>query len=115
MPTKTPAIKIPEDSDDIVAETSEERSALEAATGWCCSRLDNRRAIQSCADKVYFAVQFARYRADGSVIGRFPSMWVVTLCEGRWGIAARSSFAPRPAVRSTQRAPRDGRITGCRS
>jgi len=136
---------VPEDSDDIVAETQEERSALEAvnaymrafnardvagtdaalhfphvrlasgtvrvteapgslppdffarfaaAEGWACSRWDYRRAVQSCHDKVHFAVQFTRYRSDGSVIGRYPSMWVVTLRDGHWGIEARSSFAP---------------------
>ncbi len=38
--------------------------------------------------------EFTRYRTDGSVIGRFPSMWIVTLRKGRWGVEARSSFAP---------------------
>jgi hypothetical protein len=136
---------VPDDSDDIVAETPEERSALEAVNaymrafnardvagtdaalhfphvrlasgtvrvmkapgslprdlferfaaehGWACSRWDYRCAVQSCADKVHFAVQFTRYRADGSVIGHYPSMWIVTLHDGRWGIQARSSFAP---------------------
>ncbi len=64
------------------------------ADGWACSRWDYRRAIQSGADKVHFAVQFTRYRADGSVIGHFPSMWIVTLRDGRWGVQARSSFVP---------------------
>ena len=136
---------VPDDTDDIVAQTSEERSALEAvnaymqafnardvagtdaalhfphvrlasgavhileapgslpvdfferfadSAGWVCSRWDYRRAIQSGRDKVHFAVQFTRYRADGSVIGRYPSMWIVTLRDGRWGVEARSSFAP---------------------
>jgi hypothetical protein len=137
--------EFPEDSDDIVAETPEERAALEAvnaymrafnardiagtdaalhfphvrlasgavrimeepgtlpaefferfsaADGWVCSRWDYRRAVQSCSDKVHFAVQFTRYRGDGSVIGHYPSMWIVTLRKGRWGVEARSSFAP---------------------
>ena len=64
------------------------------ATGWACSRWDYRRAVQTSAKKVHFAVQFTRYRADGSVIGRYPSMWIVTLHQGRWGVQARSSFAP---------------------
>ena len=65
-----------------------------AATGWAGSRWDYRRAIQSGPDKVHFAVQFTRYRADASVIGHYPSLWVVTRREERWGIEARSSFAP---------------------
>jgi hypothetical protein len=65
-----------------------------AATGWAYSRWDYRRAVQSAGDKVHFAVQFTRYRGDGSVIGCYPSMWIVTFQEGRWGVQARSSFAP---------------------
>ncbi len=64
------------------------------ADGWAYSRWDYRRAVQSCSEKVHFAVQFTRYRADGSVIGHYPSMWIVTLRDGRWGVEARSSFAP---------------------
>ena len=67
---------------------------LNAATGWAYSRWDYRRAVQSGPDKVHFAVQFTRYRADDSVIGHYPSMWIVTLQDGRWGVQARSSFAP---------------------
>ena len=65
-----------------------------AATGWHYSLWDYRRAVQSTDDKVHFAVQFSRYRADGSVIGAFPSMWIVAKIDGRWGVQARSSFAP---------------------
>ena len=63
-------------------------------TGWAYSCWDYRHAVQSCPDKVHFAVQFTRYRADGSVIGVYPSMWIVTLKDGHWGVQARSSFAP---------------------
>jgi hypothetical protein len=65
-----------------------------AASGWAYSRWDYRRAVQSSRDKVHFAVQFTRYREDGSAIGSYPSMWIVTRREGRWGVQARSSFAP---------------------
>ena len=63
-------------------------------TGWHYSLWDYRRAVQSCADKVHFAVQFTRYREDDSVIGHYPSMWIVVRIDGRWGVQARSSFAP---------------------
>ena len=63
-------------------------------TGWHYTLWDYRRAVQSSADKVHFAVQFTRYRADGSVIGHYPSLWVVALLDGRWGVQGRSSFAP---------------------
>jgi len=37
---------------------------------------------------------FARYRANGSLIGRFDSIYVVTREGGHWGVKARSSFFP---------------------
>lgn len=64
------------------------------STGWHYTLWDYRRAIQSTDDKVHFAVQFTRYRADNSVIGVYPSMWIVAKLDGRWGVQARSSFAP---------------------
>ena len=63
-------------------------------TGWHYSLWDYRHAIQSTVDKVHFAVQFTRYRADDTVIGHYPSLWIVSLIDGRWGVQARSSFAP---------------------
>lgn len=64
------------------------------STGWHYTLWDYRRAIQSTDDKVHFAVQFTRYREDNSVIGVYPSMWIVAKIDGRWGVQARSSFAP---------------------
>ena len=63
-------------------------------TGWEYSLWDYRRAIQSGPDKVHFAVQFTRYLKDGTPDGEYPSMWIVTKIDGKWGIQARSSFAP---------------------
>ena len=63
-------------------------------TGWAYSFWDYRRAVQSKEDKVHFAVQFTRYRADHTTIGVYPSMWIVAKIDGRWGVQARSSFAP---------------------
>jgi hypothetical protein len=50
--------------------------------------------IHAGPDKVHFDTCFARYRADGSTIGHFDSIYVVTLENGHWGVKARSSFAP---------------------
>jgi hypothetical protein len=52
------------------------------------------KMIQSGPDKVHFAVEFIRYDAEGKEIGRFPSLYVVTLKDGHWGVHGRSSFAP---------------------
>jgi hypothetical protein len=61
---------------------------------WDHSRWESMKVIQSGAEKVHFAVTFVRYDAAGKVIGKFPSLYVVTLKDGHWGVQARSSFAP---------------------
>lgn len=64
-----------------------------AGDGWDRSAWDFRRAIASSADKVHFDVQFTRYRADGSSMGSFRSLWVVAKINGRWAAQLRSTFA----------------------
>ena len=64
-----------------------------AGEGWHESRWDERTAIHAGADKVRLAVQFSRWKADGSLIGRYKSIWVVKREDGHWGVQARSSFA----------------------
>lgn len=65
-----------------------------AATGWDHSAWLTREAVQTGPDKVHLAVTFARFRADGSELARYQSLYVVTREDGRWGIRGRSSFAP---------------------
>jgi hypothetical protein len=62
-------------------------------TGWSHSCWDLREVIQSSESKVHLKVTFSRYRADGSLIGTYPSIWVMTDQNGHWGIKMRSSFA----------------------
>ncbi len=64
-----------------------------AGEGWARSGWDFRRVIAAGPAKVHLDVQFTRYRADGSVIGRFRSMWIVACVDGVWGVQGRSSFA----------------------
>jgi hypothetical protein len=64
-----------------------------AGDGWNESRWDERTVIHAGLDKVHFAVVFSRWRSDGSLIGRYQSIYVVTRVGGKWGIQARSSFA----------------------
>ena len=64
-----------------------------AGEGWARSAWDFRRVIAAGPDKVHLDVQFTRYREDGSVLGRFRSLWIVALLGGRWGAQMRSSFA----------------------
>ena len=63
-------------------------------TDWDHSAWERREVIHSGPDKVHFDTRFTRYRKDGSVIGGFDSIYVVTCEDGHWGIKARSSFAP---------------------
>lgn len=67
--------------------------AARAGDGWNETRWDDRTVIHAHPDKVHFAVQFSRWRADGSLIGRYQSIWIVTNQDGHWGVQARSSFA----------------------
>jgi hypothetical protein len=64
-----------------------------AGDGWHHSLWDFRRVIVAGPEKVHFDMQFTRYRADSSVIGRYRSLWIVTKRAGVWAVAARSSFA----------------------
>jgi hypothetical protein len=61
---------------------------------WDHSKWESMQVIQSGPDKVHFAVEFIRYDKSGKEIGRFPSLYIVTLKNGHWGVQARSSFAP---------------------
>ena len=64
-----------------------------AGNDWHRSAWDFRSAVAASEDKVHFDAQFARYRADDSVIGRHRTLWVVARIDGRWAVQLRSSFA----------------------
>lgn len=61
---------------------------------WDHSAWERREIIHAGEEKVHIDTRFTRYRADGSVIGGFNSIYVVTRESGHWGVKARSSFAP---------------------
>jgi hypothetical protein len=65
-----------------------------ALKDWHHSAWERREIIHAGEDKVHIDTRFTRYRADGSVIGGFDSIYVVTKEDGHWGVKARSSFAP---------------------
>ncbi|MBU2531968.1 MAG: hypothetical protein KKB37_04475 [Alphaproteobacteria bacterium] len=65
-----------------------------AGDGWHHTVWDSIDVLAAEADKVHLDVRFARYRADGSVMGRFRSLWVIARLDGVWGAQLRSSFAP---------------------
>lgn len=68
-------------------------SRLEA-TGWDRSAWAARRVVQCEPTKAHMLTTFVRYRKDGSELSRFDSLYIVELRDGKWGITARSSFAP---------------------
>ena len=65
-----------------------------ALSEWDRSAWERRDVIHSGPDKVHVDTRFTRYRADGSVIGGFDSVYVVTCQDGHWGVKIRSSYAP---------------------
>jgi len=65
-----------------------------ALTEWDHSAWARRDVIHAGADKVHIDTRFVRYRKNGSVLGAFDSIYVVTCENGHWGVKARSSFAP---------------------
>jgi len=63
------------------------------ADNWHRSAWDYKKIVHAGPDKVHFDVQFTRFRADGSVIGAYKSLWIVTHIDGHLGVQARSSYA----------------------
>ena len=70
--------------------------ALRERAGWDHSEWDHRDIIHVGPGKVHLDVQFTRYRADGSVIGVYPAVYVVVEQEGRWVIQCRSTNPMSP-------------------
>ena len=69
--------------------------AFERTSGWQRSTWDDLRVVQSSPNKVHIAVTFSRYRGDGpEPYATFDSLYIIELVGGRWGVRARSSFAP---------------------
>jgi hypothetical protein len=75
------------------ADLEDSFSRLEA-TGWDHSAWAARRVVQCEPAKAHMLTTFVRYRKDGSVLSKFDSLYIVELRNGKWGITARSSFAP---------------------
>ena len=61
--------------------------------GWDHSKWDHRNVVQASADKVHVDTRFSRYRKDGSLIGHYESLYILTKENGRWGVKFRSSYA----------------------
>ena len=77
---------------DFVAGTDLDEFAR--ANDWSHSAWDSIEVIQSGPDKVHFKVRFSRFNTAGAKYATFDSLYVLQRVDGRWGIRARSSFAP---------------------
>ncbi len=84
-------VRVYETAADFARENAEYAKRL---APWHHSRWESMKVVQSGPDKVHFAVEFIRFDAAGKEIGRFPSLYIVTLQKAHWGIQGRSSFAP---------------------
>jgi hypothetical protein len=62
-------------------------------SGWDHSAWDHRSMMQTSEGKVHVDTQVSRYKADGTKIGTYESLYIVTKEDGRWGVKVRSSFA----------------------
>ena len=60
--------------------------------GWHHSAWTEIKLLQSSPIKAHYAVQYTRYREDGSVIGVYDSLYVFTEDDGDWKLQLRSSF-----------------------
>ncbi|GGC69600.1 hypothetical protein [Undibacterium terreum] len=67
---------------------------LRLEDNWKYSRWEQRELIQFNENKAHYALSYTRYRADGSVIGVYESLYIMTRADGDWRIQARSSFGP---------------------
>ena len=68
--------------------------SIGALAEWHHSAWERRDVIHAGPEKVHVDTRFTRYRADGSVLGSFDSIYVLTCEDGHWGVKIRSSFAP---------------------
>ena len=68
--------------------------AFAANTTWRRSTWDDMRVIQSSPQKVHVQVTFSRFDENDDLIATFNSLYIIEPVDGRWGVRARSSFAP---------------------
>lgn len=58
--------------------------------GWDHSVMDSIEVLETFPKKAHVTIAFRRIRADGSEIGAYRSLYVVTEIDGHWGLQAGS-------------------------
>ena len=79
--------------------SGENRTASLSAQAWDHTATTCTEAVQSGADKVHLAINYSRRRADDTKYYEFPTLWVFTRIDDRWGVQFRSSFLSGPVER----------------
>lgn len=64
------------------------------AQGWDHSAWAARKVVQCGPTKAHMLTTFVRYDVNNKELSRFNSLYIVELKNNRWGLTARSSFAP---------------------
>ncbi|MBM4385315.1 MAG: hypothetical protein FJ091_18335 [Deltaproteobacteria bacterium] len=62
--------------------------------GWDYARWTDRKIVRDSATKVHVAATFTRFLANGRAVDSFEGLYIIALKGGRWGVLARSSYAP---------------------
>ena len=58
--------------------------------GWHHSEVDKLEALATFPGKAHIGVHFRRLREDGSEIGAYYSLYIITEVDGHWGIQGGS-------------------------
>ncbi len=85
-------VNVTPDRQSFLAATDLEQFAIE--NDWDFSEWDSIETVHAAPDKVHFKVVFSRFNPQGERYVTFDSLYVLQRVDGRWGIRARSSFAP---------------------
>ena len=86
------SVVVIEDKQTFVASTDLEQFALD--NNWDFSQWDAMEVVHAGPEKVHFKVIFSRFNPQGERYATFDSLYILQKVDGRWGIRARSSFAP---------------------
>ena len=79
-------IHYPDESGDPLANFK----AKTLKDGWHHSTVDKLEALMTFPAKAHIGVNFRRLRADGSEIGAYYSLYIITEIDGHWGIQGGS-------------------------
>ena len=83
-------------ADDFRTTRGQNMTESLAAQGWDHTATTSIEAVQAGPDKVHLTINQSRRHADGTEYNAFPTLWIFTRIDGRWGAQFRSSFLSEP-------------------